>query len=68
MDAKEVQTRQLLDVTTAARYLGVTPRMVRGLLESRAVPFHKVGSLVRISTADLDAYLTAHRVPAGSAA
>lgn len=62
------EKHELLDVESAAGYLGVKPRMVRRLIESRAIPYHKVGALVRLSTADLDNYLNASRVEAGGAA
>lgn len=59
---------QLLDVDGAANYLHVKPRTVRHMIQTRSIPYHKVGALVRIATEDLDAYLAAHRVEVGGAA
>lgn len=49
----------LLTIPAAADRLNVTPRLVRKLVETRAIPSVKVGHLVRITPAALDAYLTA---------
>lgn len=64
----DIQQAQMLDVDGAATYLGVKPRMVRHLIQSRAIPYHKVGNLVRLATSDLDMNLSAHRVEVGGAA
>jgi excisionase family DNA binding protein len=52
----------LLDVAGAAEYLGTSVRFVRRLVAERRIAFHHVGRLVRIDSADLQAYLDANRV------
>lgn len=54
----------LLDLPTAAEYLGVRPRMVRRLVSERRVPFTRVGRHIRLRQSDLDSYLAEHRVEA----
>jgi excisionase family DNA binding protein len=53
----------LLDYEAAARYLCTTPRHVRELWARRHLAAVKVGRHVRFRTTDLDAFITAHRVP-----
>lgn len=55
---------RMIDVPAAAQYLGVGIRMVRNLIADRRLPFYKVGTLVRLSTVDLDDFLAANRVEA----
>ena len=52
----------LLRLPAAAQYLGITERHLRGLLERREIPFHKVGGLNMFDPDDLDAYLQSTRV------
>lgn len=54
----------LFTQSEAADYLGVTPRQIDRLLRRRELPKIKVGGLVRISRADLDAYIESRRVEA----
>lgn len=56
------QPRAYLTAQEAASYLNTSLRFVRRLIAERRIAFHKVGSHVRISTADLDAFLLAGRV------
>jgi excisionase family DNA binding protein len=51
----------LLDVNTAAEYLGVTQRFIRRLVAERRIPYHKLGRFVRIAQSDLDALLATNR-------
>ena len=53
--------RRPLDVDQAADYLGTTARHVRRLIFERRLPFHKLGSKVRIQPDDLDMFLAATR-------
>lgn len=59
--------RAMLSVPDAATYLGTTERHVRNLVYRRAIPYVKVGALVRFRLAELDAWLEANTVPAGGA-
>lgn len=54
----------LLDLPTAAEYLGVKPRMARRLVSERRIPFTRVGRHIRLRQSDLDIYLAEHRVEA----
>ena len=54
----------LLDVPATAERLGTTERHIRELVYRRAVPFVKVGRLVRFDPAELDAWIDANRQPA----
>jgi excisionase family DNA binding protein len=52
---------KLRTIDEAAELLNVSPRTVRRLAESGALPRHRLGRLVRISDADLVAFLAATR-------
>ena len=52
----------LLKLPAAADYLGITERHLRGLIERREIPFHKIGGLNMFDPADLDAYKASTRV------
>ncbi len=55
---------KLLTVDQVAERLGTSPRFVRRLVFERRIAFVKVGRHVRISAADLDAFLAQGRVDA----
>lgn len=55
---------QLYDYEGAAKYLCVTPRLVRELRARRELSAIKVGRRVRFTEADLVAYIERHRVEA----
>ena len=57
---------QLLTLQEAADRLGTSLRFVRRLVLERRIPFIKLGRHVRIATSDLDAFIAAGRVEAGS--
>ncbi len=57
-------SQQLLDVAQAADRLGVTPRFIRRLVFERRLAYIKVGKYVRFEAADLEEWLSAHRVEA----
>jgi excisionase family DNA binding protein len=57
---------QLLTPQEAAERLGTSLRFVRRLVFQRRIPYVKVGRHVRIATSDLDAFIAAGRVEAGS--
>jgi excisionase family DNA binding protein len=54
----------MLTVDQAAERLGTSARFVRRLVFERRIAFVKVGRYVRITTADLDAFIAAGRVHA----
>jgi excisionase family DNA binding protein len=55
---------RLLTVEEAAGRLGTSTRFVRRLIFERRIAFVKVGRHVRISPADLDAFIAAGHVTA----
>ena len=57
---------KLLSPKDAAEQLGTSVRFVRRLIFERRIPFIKVGRHVRIAASDLEAFLAAGRVEAGS--
>jgi excisionase family DNA binding protein len=56
----------LLTPQEAADRLGTSLRFVRRLIFERRIPFIRVGRHVRIAASDLDAFIAAGRVEAGS--
>lgn len=50
-------TYELLTVSECAESLNISTRHARHLFDTRAFPVVKVGRLVRVRRADLDAYL-----------
>jgi excisionase family DNA binding protein len=61
-----VSMDRLLTPQEAAEHLGTSLRFVRRLVFERRIPFVKVGRHVRIAASDLDAFITAGRIEAGS--
>jgi excisionase family DNA binding protein len=57
---------KLLTPQEAADRLGTSLRFVRRLIFERRIPFIKVGRHVRIAASDLEAFIAAGRVQAGS--
>jgi excisionase family DNA binding protein len=56
----------LLSVEQAAERLGTSVRFVRRLVFERRIAYVKLGRHVRISSRDLDAFIEAGRVDAGT--
>lgn len=56
------RTTRYLTVTESAAYLNTSVRFVRRLIAERRIAFHKVGAHVRLSVADLEAFVQAGRV------
>lgn len=54
--------RELLRIEEAAEVMGMSARHVRRLVAERRIAFHKLGRSVRISPADIAAYIEAARV------
>lgn len=55
------ETPALLTVEQAAERLGTSVRFVRRLRAERRLPFVKLGKHLRIDSADLEAFIDAHR-------
>ena len=56
--------QKLVDVGTAADYLGTSETALRRMVHRRQVPHLKIGRRVRFSLTDLDAWIQAHVVEA----
>jgi len=55
-----------MDVDGAATYLGLTPKSVRQRVQDRAIPFIKVGALLRFKKEQLDKWLDENSFTPGS--
>ena len=53
---------QLRDVFSVARRLGVSTKSVRRAIASGDLTAHRLGRLLRVADADLEAYLARHRL------
>ncbi len=58
------QASELLTVPEAAAFLRLKPATIRAWVLHRKVPYVKVGRLVRLRRADVDALIAASLVPA----
>ena len=65
-EAAPVGLPELLDIDQAADALNTTPRHVRRLISERRIAHFKVGRKVRISRAELAAWLDRNRVERAS--
>lgn len=52
---------QLRTIEETAELWNVSPRTVQRAIKSRALPAHRIGRLVRISDADIEAFLASKR-------
>jgi excisionase family DNA binding protein len=59
--ATATDRRPLMDLPTVARYLGVTERHIRRLVQERRIPFIKWGHLLRFDPDEIDAWLDTMR-------
>ena len=57
---------RLLSPQEAADRLGTSVRFVRRLIFERRIPYTKLGRHVRIAASDLDAFISAGRIEAGT--
>ena len=65
-EGRSVGLPELLDIDQAADALNTTPRHVRRLISDRRLAHFKVGRKVRISRAELAAWLERHHVERAS--
>lgn len=54
-----------LGTTEAARYLGVVPRTLYRMIDEGRIPAFKLGRVIRLRVADLEAFLESNRVQPG---
>lgn len=52
---------ELLNVREVSEYLRVPKSRVYALVESRSLPFYRVGRLLRFRKADIDSWLNKHK-------
>lgn len=64
--SNQTDSPELLDVPMIAAYLDLTERQVRNIIARRLIPVVKIGQLVRMRRADIDAYLESNTIPAAS--
>lgn len=55
-------TENLITPKTLASLFGVSIASIYRLVDSRKIPFYKVGGCLRFAKDDIDAYLESHRV------
>jgi excisionase family DNA binding protein len=55
---------EMKSVVEAASALGVSPYTVRAWVRGRRLTFHRLGRRIVFSSADLQKFIRAHRVPA----
>lgn len=51
-----------LDVKQAADFMGVKPTTIRKWVQTRRIPFHKVGDLVRFDSAEIQRFWDSTKV------
>ena len=51
-----------LSIKEAAEYLGVKPSSLYSMVERREIPYHRIGRLIKLTRADLDAFMQESRV------
>lgn len=59
----QIEKPQFLTIAAVARRLDTSQRNVHRWIASRGLIVHRIGRAVRISEADLKAFLRAHRDP-----
>ena len=65
-NGRTITEAQLVDISWAARRLGVTERHVRRLVAERRIPFIKWGHLLRFDPDEIEAWIDGGRRPASS--
>lgn len=55
-----------MSTASAARRLGVTVRTLYRLIDEAQLPAYKIGRVIRLKETELDAFIEASRIPAGS--
>lgn len=64
-DPKATDSVRWLGTTEAAERLGVVPRTLYRLIDEGLIPAYKLGRVIRLKEADLDAFLETTRVQPG---
>ena len=54
---------QLLSISAVAKRLDVSIRTVRRLIDDKSIAIHRIGRQIRVSEADLAAYVQSRREP-----
>jgi excisionase family DNA binding protein len=53
--------RHLLTIDQVAGFLAVSPKTVRRMIKDNRLPYHRISGSVRVSSADLDAFIAISR-------
>ncbi|MBW3643351.1 MAG: helix-turn-helix domain-containing protein [Actinobacteria bacterium] len=61
--AAVTERRPLMDLPTVAKYLGVSERHIRRLVQERRIPFIKWGHRLRFDPDEIDSWVDTKRVP-----
>ena len=64
--AKRIDQLRWLSTAEAARRLGVTPRTLYRLIDEGALPAYKLGRVIRLQLAEVDAFIERARIAPGS--
>jgi excisionase family DNA binding protein len=64
--AKTLQVTRLLSIRQVAVHLAVSEKTISRLIKDQRIPIHRIRGQVRISEADLAAYLVESRVYPGA--
>ena len=59
--ARPAEPPRLLGIAAAAERLDIREGFLRRLIAERRIPYVKVGRYIKIPTADIDAFIAAHR-------
>ena len=65
-DGEQVAGEWWVGTTDAAAYLGITPRTINRLIDDGEIPAYRIGRVIRLRIADLDAFIEASRIIPGS--
>lgn len=63
---KDDQLADWLGTTDAAAYLGITPRTLYRLIDDDELRAYRIGRVIRLKIADLDAFIESSRIQPGT--
>jgi excisionase family DNA binding protein len=64
-EGDEIVGTDWIGTTEAARYLGLTPRTLYRMIDEDELPAYRIGRVIRLRVADLDAFIESHRIKPG---
>lgn len=63
---KGIEGIEWMGTQEAARHLGITPRTLYRFINDGRIAAYKIGRVIRLQRADLDAFIEANRIAPGS--